>query len=272
MSSSTNIQQLSSVVSEATLDAPRNTTHADITPDTIYELGRNITTFIYTLDGNLIAEFDEFGMETTHNLLLDALGEKQLRRWINDAISQGALSGDNLHEHWDTWDSEDQQEFFAWARENMGLFGRVGSMDQSDYPVMSFWNEDPEMYDLLDPCIKALKYDNYISEEPIELHTPLDEPDIYDRIQTPFETDVDTKIAADTDKLERYRLQKELHLLRGDDKKRALKKLGLWYDEPAKHPMGGELEKAGLLGPGQKWWAQQSDDIQRLADSISEDL
>ncbi len=55
----------------------------------------------------------------------------------------------------------------------------------------------------------------------------------------------------------------QLHLARGDEKKNLMKKAGL-KSVPGKVPeMATAMQKAGQLAPGQKWWANTSEGLER---------
>ena len=116
-------------------------------------------------------------------------------------------------------------------------------------------------------CIKKLEDKGILpSDQPIEIHTPLDISS-YEAGSKETERKRETSL----DQKERFRLQQRLHLMKGDEKKQARKKLGLLGD-PVKHPWQSELEKSGDIGPGQKWWAQHSEQIDNIAQSINESL
>jgi len=136
-----------------------------------------------------------------------------------------------------------------------------GSRNKKMGYVVAFWNEDQETYDeFLDGCINELiahdliSYSYYIST-PIEGQT-----DPRDRPQNKPLSPQDTETLEKAGRSPNMDELKKLHLLRGNEKKQALKRLGLGLGG-GKHEWQQALEKAGLSGPGQKWWAPHSESL-----------
>jgi hypothetical protein len=118
--------------------------------------------------------------------------------------------------------------------------------------IVSFWNSNEDVYMRLPNCIAELMNRNLITDKVI-ISTPRHGTSIYSQAQVGTERPHET--AVDDEEL-KQRLQ--LHLLRGDEKKAAMQKLGL---EPAsqKHPVQQSMEKGKYINPGQKWWAMHSE-------------
>jgi hypothetical protein len=218
------------------------------TPDDL--LCKKSTTFIYTrydrlytIDGN-----------KTHQTLEREISnyDEKFRKYMEQASGNIQVTDRDFME------------------EHVGLYGRLGPLpweDHGDTFIISFWNENQDIYDtLLTGCLGALEKEGLIPDDmTVELHTPFDIIE-YNKYKAETKRQQDTR-QDNLERQERFKLQKRLHLLRGNEKKAALKKLGLWNPTKAEHPW----QKAAPMA-GQKWWAMQSDDIERLAGIITEDL
>lgn len=141
------------------------------------------------------------------------------------------------------------------------LLGRVG-YDPYRRAIISFWNESSSDYARLSECLQALEDDGVLDgfETPITISTPIGS---YNYTGHAGDTrDLGRTELSPEKRKEHQELLKKVHTLHGDEKKTAMKKLGLGFKSPGKHPWQKAQEKAGMLGPGQKWWAPQSESRQ----------
>lgn len=138
------------------------------------------------------------------------------------------------------------------------LLGRVGTDEEVilDAPpgfptrlIVSFWDNDKLAYELLDSCLTALEERKYV-KRPYYISTPIHGTVPVDNITSTKEMTPEES--------EQYELQKRLHLMRGAEKQAAMKQLGLGGQKPP-HKMQQNLQRAGLLVPGQKWRAPYSE-------------
>ena len=225
-----------------------------IIPD--FLLNPNSTTIIYTIDNKL---YTARGNITHRDVEFQIIKhDKDFARHYNEANRH------NEHElNVPLMKRMHLQKYAA-------LYGRAGipSWDDGRF-VVAFWNDTPEIYDkLLVNCLKALEDKDILPDDmPVEIHTPLDIKDYKIGVG-------ETKQQQETtpEQQRRYELQRRMHLATGNEKKEIRKELGLWTDKKVKHPWQRELEKASEIGPGQKWWAPQSEQIENIARVISEDL
>lgn len=218
-------------------------------PDTLYANADNYITFLYHPDEGLI-----WGAGGRHESVDHQEVLHKLPHWIDRGEKEtGARSVD--------------KKFWDWVGRHF-LLGRAGVLHNR--PIITFWNE--EGYASLGGCLDALEAEAGFSypDASTEIHTP-SEVLFGDEIHA-GETRRAGKTSLSPEQQEKLGLQRRLHLLRGTEKREALKKLGLWPDQPARHPMKRGLEAAGLLGPGAKWWAPQSEQIELIAQVIDEDL
>jgi len=222
-------------------------------PDVLYggPLGNHIT-FLYNDDSGLIAT--EGG---THEQIY-----KRLPEWIE--AEEEAMS-----EFWEENETDeiDENEMEIRARQILELSTLLGrALERNRNWIVSFWNDDYEVYRLLGPCLEALEPYIY-NDKPVEIHTPFEIMNQRAAAAFSRERQRDTQRQQETrvspEARERLALLRKLHLLRGDEKKAALKKLGLWNPEKAQHPW----QKAAPMA-GQKWWAMHSEEIEKIADSL----
>jgi len=94
-------------------------------------------------------------------------------------------------------------------------------------------------------------YKSGLIKEPVYISTPINGVSPLDAVST-------AKATKTLDKEELKLLQK-LHLLRGNEKKEAMQKLGLGWKTEKQHGMQAAMKRAGFVGPGQKWWAIHSE-------------
>jgi hypothetical protein len=221
-----------------------------VSPDDIYSYDDTNLTFLYHTTFGL--DYDHY---TTHPDLL----RDNHKDWMK--VAQQEVGDDFV----------DQREWI----EKYILFGRAGEYD-GDY-IISFWNSGTKVYDMLAACLKELgkeiksragSYKLIPDDVPVGIHTPhgISEYNPSGETKRPGATEMSPE------QKRRYELQKKMHLMRGQEKQEAMKELGLWNPKKAQHPWQRELEKAGEVGPGQKWWAQYSEQIENIARSIDEDI
>ncbi len=122
---------------------------------------------------------------------------------------------------------------------------------------ISFWNRDKAVYDAhLKACVSALVKGEVATVRPITLEDYVSFP-----IQTITVDEVlngaSTATQLTPEQQRKVELQQQLHLMRGDEKKRAMAELGVGGTAP--HPMQTAMRQTGLIGPGQKWWAPHSE-------------
>lgn len=120
--------------------------------------------------------------------------------------------------------------------------------------LVSFWNDYSDIYaELLTPCMIAL-YDANLIQDPVAISTPV-------WGTKPYSTAETTKATHDpTPPINKQELQRqrEVHLLRGDEKKREMEQQGLEFGGK-KNDWQAALEKRRIISPGQKWWAPTSE-------------
>lgn len=142
------------------------------------------------------------------------------------------------------------------------LLGRVGR-DQYGRLVVSFWNSDSSNYanGKLAYCMQELEREVLPDNEEVVVSTPIGSYSYAEHTKETENLAKATELSLEKQK-EYQELLKKMHTLRGDEKKAAMKKLGLGWKTPGKHPWQKSQEKVGMLGPGQKWWAPQSESRQ----------
>ena len=188
-------------------------------------------------------------------------GESQLYADDNDATHADILVK-HLIGFWTSL-NRDQDYPRKYLEDNFALLGRSGwydgrcskddSKSANNYYVISFWNESNEIYDrLLGGFLEEFK--QFVPNGArVIISTPNGNREFSDTASI-----VGARTKVDP---EYYALRKDLHLLRGDEKKRAMEKLGLYNPEKAEHPMARSLKDRGLLIPGGKWWAPYSEEL-----------
>lgn len=143
----------------------------------------------------------------------------------------------------------------AWRKliGQVDLLGRVNP----GHDVVSFWNDKPEVYTkLLRPCIDKLLLDHYLRPNG-QISTPTH--------GTISIADLDaTKPEALTPEQQKdVQLRQQLHTLPAAQKKVAMQKLGLLDNNFHANDWQQAGMKAGLLKPGQKWWAPASESLNK---------
>lgn len=205
-------------------------TWGDCTPDTIFMSDNQAIAFVYTSDHQLYTSGDG---DTHSDLIQWSSGANRKRL----AARYNGISGNNLRNRIGQID----------------LLGRVGKVAPLNIKVVSFWNNDQKLYDdMLQDCLNALLRDGIIDHTYL-ISTPITGVVTQNEI---FDKKVPTQQISDKD----IELYKELHLMRGVEKQSAMKKLGVGNGGKP-HPMATAMSNAGLLKPGQKWWALTSEGI-----------
>lgn len=203
-------------------------------PDQIFN-DDNIT-FIYTTDGQLFVSTP--GEMLTHYDLIDSTPELKTKfNGRRGGLALGNLLGRISYVEGDEFDDE-------WG---------IPSGN-----IISFWNQKSADYDrFLIPCLEAIKDIGRLAPDakistPIHGTVPLSSV-----IGGQSET---TELTPEEQ--EHWELARNMHLMRGDQKKDAMKKLGVGGGGKP-HPMQKAMDDAGLRVPGQKWWAPHSEDFDR---------
>ncbi len=213
---------------EELVDGPEKTLWRECTPDTIWKSDPQAITFVFTADGILYHMPDG----VTHQDLFE----------MNDDLVEryNALSGNRPLRD---------------KAERVDLVGRAGKVGMLGITAVSFWNTAQQIYDgLLKDCLEALIYDGFIDSNYF-VSTPSTGVVSQDEI---LGKNVPQQQTSD----EETELYKQLHLMRGAEKKAAMKKLGVGVGGRS-HPMATAMANAGLLKAGQKWWAPHSEGVLR---------
>lgn len=213
---------------EEIVDEPVKTLWRDCTPDTIWKSDPSAITFVYTADGILY-------------YLPDGVTHEDLFQMNDDLTDRyNALPG---------------RRPMRDKAERVDLIGRAGKVGMLGITAVSFWNTDKAIYDgLLKDCLEALIYEGFIDSNYM-VSTP------HTGVVTQDEIMGKSPPAQEVDQDE-VDLHRRLHLMRGDEKKAAMKKLGVGVGGRP-HPMATAMGNAGLLKPGQKWWAPHSEGVLR---------
>lgn len=204
-----------------------------ISPDDLFSgLDEDHICFIYTNDYHL---YYETGVMHTE---LISRSPKLLAKYHKVDPSYG-----DLHNY------QRALKYYTQFSLNIDLYGRISNSKK----IVSFWNEKKSLYQkYLKDCIKEL-YNKKLIDQSYSVHTPfevLKATDILGNIQI-------TKELSEKQK-EELELYKKLHLLRGQEKVDAMKKLGVGLGGK-EHPIAIAMKKHNLLKPGQKWWAPHSE-------------
>ncbi len=246
-----------------------------VNPDTLYQINAyvdaaelGIYTFMY---GERLGFYWDSG-DVSHMDILRRL-DRELDAQIGDGedfenIDPELLARyryiDKLYSLLHTDLQEAQQHMLMGRAGPMNQIPGIGAEEDDHTYLVTFWNDDINVYgELLPTCMLHL-YDNNLITDPVIINTPI-------FIENYSSGQVETQgIARDptpsVDKKELDRMR-ELHLMRGDQKKKAMQELGLAATSQ-KHPMQATLEKGGYINPGQKWWAPTSESFSRKLDKI----
>lgn len=210
----------------------------DCTPDTIWKSDPRAVTFIYTADDKLYYLPDG----VTHQDLFD----------MNDDLV-------------DRYNAIESRRPMRDRAEKIDLVGRAGKVTMLGIRAVSFWNIEQGIYDdLLASCLEELIFEGIIDSNYM-VSTPATGVVTQDEILGKNQP-APAPSPVDSDEVELY---KNLHLMRGEQKRDAMKKLGVGVGGRP-HPIATAMNKTGLLKPGQKWWAPTSEGILREPDSTTE--
>ncbi len=125
------------------------------------------------------------------------------------------------------------------------LLGRVGDFKQERYA--SFWDEGD--HSKIPECLKSLYNSSLIDEMTVIVVTGQEPRRYQDAV-------VSTQRTPEQER--KMQLARELHLMRPDEKKAAMRELGL-APGSKKRPWQQEAENTNLVRPGQKWWGLTSE-------------
>lgn len=223
---------------EASNDIPSNINFDKITPDTFYkQLGS--TVFIFTADGKLLFDDDEF---KSHNHLI---------------FSNRKLFGIDFDFNNPNADFKALKERILDYRKNIilkhHLLGRCGFVGNEQ--VVAFWN-DAALPNLINPCLDALESEGIIISDTIVL---LANGKTFQASARGTATKELSGTAVDSKKARERELMQQLHLMQPQQKKAAMKELGL-VGGGHKQPWQKAAERTKVINPGQKWWAMQSEE------------
>ncbi len=189
----------------------------NLSPDDVYVASNKGTTFLYTKDHHLW----HYPIHYTHT---DIAAEKPVEKNIFK------LAG---------------SKFRIYGRDRLlelSLLGRIGKVD--GVHACSFWNSEL-MTELLKPCLQALVRENLINENTVVVLPPWNNP-------VPLKDFIGQPPRKLTQKeKEEVEKKRQVHLLRGNEKKYALAGAGYTPPTPSSHQYG--------LSPGQKYWAMDSE-------------
>lgn len=217
---------------------PPDFDYSKITPDTFFKKLGAIG-FMYTEDGHLLYDDNE---NASHNVIIyrnrDVLGlDISNVNNVQDAIIQ----------------------YRQKVAPNHHLLGRCGYVGNEQ--VATFWN-DAKVPRLINPCLDALEREGIIIDSTIVVLSNGSKFQASSRsesvTQQPSGTAVDPVSAK---KMRERELMQQLHLMPPQQKKAAMKELGL-VGGGHKQPWQKATEKHKLIKPGQKWWAMQSESEQ----------
>ena len=251
--------------------------YAETSPDDIHNEGS--VTFIFTEDGEL--HYDEY--PTVHWDLIqqiDPLDTPESNKHEDGygGYTEFALMGRISH---------DQQVRYRMRPDRLNsIYNSFGGKwkqwldknqlkpfdaDEVAYEkrLVLFWNEDDQhIANLLPHCCSKLLEEGLVNEDDIassftsrtQYIMPSARPskspeDVRHTVQPHEPKGDDTK---NVDLAKRIEMWKKLHLMKPQQKKQAMKELGL--DTPMKkNPWQDAMEKGGHITPGQKWWAPHSE-------------
>jgi len=215
-----------------------------INPDVFYTEPGAVP-FIYTTDGQIfygLSEYDSHWEILENNRIL-------IKRYRLEKL----FGFDYEHGH----GYPDFEDISSSPRnimmESGDLLGRIGYQD--DDMIVSFWNIDKNDYERsLESCLKRLITDNKINSSAF-ISTPVHKTIPISAIANIEVDEIDPEMRKQVE------LYRKLHLLRGDEKKNAMRQLGVGWTQQTQHPMQTAMRQSGSIGPGQKWWATTSEDV-----------
>lgn len=191
-----------------------------ISPDDMMYHGNPEITFIYTPAGQVIATDGH----TPHNELV--FQEPEYRPAV---MGVGARMGD-------------------FQRKNMivkNLLGRIGTMGSEK--IACFWNSPLDVFNnLISGCLKALEAKGYIGPQ-----TRISAPTIFDKTVGEFMGGTSHVTQANPETQRIADLSQQMHLMRGDHKKAAMKQVGVGMPYRP-NPWTAAMQKNYLSAPGWK--------------------
>lgn len=196
----------------------------DGNPDTLYAPGS--VTFIYTKGGELLTR----PHPTTHQQMY--LGVPEVNQALFGAGNQVGHVGRDVASQY-------------------GLLGRISA----DKTKISFWNKMNESNrDALTKLATKLASDKMATP-----NTTVTAPGI--PVQTIHQLITGVTPDGPVSRVWTAEEMAQLHTMPSDQKKKAMKELGLGkgFGSDKTTGMGPAMRKAGLIGPGQKWWAPNSE-------------
>jgi hypothetical protein len=224
-----------------------------ISPDDMVDQP-NAVAFIYNIDGEL-------------DLMTGGIHPEMVEtniEYYHNAYGLGPPPDYADYDEYGDYFMEAYQEYIVYSRrviEKSAIMGRVGTNpfarsmhnpSEDGRQTVAIWNEDTSLLvHFLDDCLSALEERGVIESDPV-----ISAPSfgVVDRggVTKAISGD-ETRVNPEIEKL------RQLHLMRGQEKRKAMQDAGL---DPlsAEHPMSKNLKTAGLLNPGQKWWAMHSED------------
>lgn len=269
-----------------------------INPDKMFEKVNEAYTFIYTTDGEMYYG----GWNTKHWELIQNTPALRDRYKVHDTYSEIASSPpeDNLRPP----ESDDLDDVWARLNQQLGrglqedtqtrlttvpqvvrpgrtdiqepreiamitgdLLGRLGrdfqyiddhGLPDTNVQLVSFWNTKKTDYDnSLEGCLQKLREHNLINDETL-ISTPIHQTIPITAIDQVETQEIDPEMA------EKVKLWQQLHLMRPEAKKEAMRKLGLGGEQMIKNPWQQGLEQTGHASPGNKWWAPTSEACEKL--------
>ena len=229
-----------------------------ITPDTIISSGYNYCTFIYYSDDISTYGFPSSRINRepkrtpwfTHlDLVIDTI--KKDRHFFDEALLKSGNATEDDLQHVHTKYEGKSTEIYNIANDIHDKFSRdpefIEGRASKDQKVVSFWKK---MHGgKLAKCIEWLIKEDIINHDTWIIGENFD----------PFKPGDNARMREiDPERQAEYDLRRQLHLLPPDQKRAAMKKLGLAW-KSNKSPWQKEAERLGFAKPGQKWWAIRSE-------------
>jgi hypothetical protein len=228
----------------------------DVNPDSLFRLP-NTTTFYFTRDGLLYpapgdtAHLAMLVADDTEGSVKSVFGNSGMFRALAGKLdlSQPLFGGRLL----ESLGMESAGEGF----DERGMFERgmicsLALMGRCDHDVVAIWNS-PLQQELLAPCLQKLLAHGHTGPEAMVYASVAYGVPIHEVLEHGA-ADEDPEVAR------KMELAHQLHLMRGGEKRAAMKELGVGAGgSGSEHPMAKGLKSNNLLKPGQKWWAPQSE-------------
>lgn len=152
-----------------------------------------------------------------------------------------------------------------------GLFGRIGILkDNKNIQKVSFWNHEQSSYNkYLGDCMNKIEGAGFLTQKTIIVTTPLWTKEWDRDTDTAVAMDTKRDVKKDAEAKRQAKLRERMHLATGAEKRKIMKDLKLGFTTRGEHPMTKAMSQKGLLIPGAKWWAPQSESFSdRLETSL----